>query len=166
MLEKKWAEYSQADTDGDEGLLWLSGLLKEEYDWYGYTSKSIEHERELIRIFPEAPMPHIILASQLHWTMEDLDAAAEEIESAIEKAQADGNFLRHALNTRARIARAREDYSLLEETLKAIMAYRPPPQSQDIGVEKDFLTNLPDGVVSQDVVADYLAYYAARKKPD
>ncbi|MDH3473772.1 MAG: hypothetical protein OEM59_08765 [Rhodospirillales bacterium] len=67
--------------------------------------------------------------------------------------------MRHAYNTRARIAEALNDYALLEDTLGKIIDYTPSQGSQDVNYEKDFLVGIPDKVISEDVLSKYNQLY-------
>lgn len=139
----------------EKDIVVLSSLLQNEYSWLGMKQEEEQLTREMTTRFPDEPAPWISLAGFLLYNKGDVDEAKSVIETAITKAHAKGCFIRHAYHTRARIAKARKDYRLLEETLKFLVDFRPTPGSEDINYEDDFLKNLPAAAVNADLVERY-----------
>jgi len=139
----------------DSEFIVLTTLLESECSRFGLLDECESLKRQMVARFPDDPVPWIGLAGFLLHFRNDPEEARTIVEMAIEKAEKKGHFLRHAYNTRARIARQLGDYSLLEDTLEKLITYRPGPNSQDIGYERDFLVDLPPGVVLQAILDDY-----------
>jgi tRNA U34 5-methylaminomethyl-2-thiouridine-forming methyltransferase MnmC len=86
----------------------------------------------------------------------DVEKAHAAAETAVQKALAANKMVRNAYHTRARIARSRQDYALLRNTLLALIDYGPARRDQvDIGYEDDFLDALPPDVIDPELLRKY-----------
>ncbi len=133
----------------------LAGLLLSEYAVFEMYDEQEILIRDEIKRFPNQPIPQITLANFLATVKKDLKGARKAAESAVKKAHEDGNFIRDAYNCRARIAVRAADYELLEDTLHKLIEYNPEPSSANVRLETDFLENIPEGAVDNDLLRTY-----------
>jgi hypothetical protein len=113
---------------------------------------------------PDEPLPLISLANQKLCDEGKPQAALPIIDRAIEVAMRAGLFRRQALATKARIALALDDYRIVEDMMRQIMALTFTPGNQDIGVERDILDRLPPDGIDAEVARAYDAYCRAHGK--
>ncbi len=154
----------RAKTEVESDFVMLTTLLESECSRFGLLDECEALGREMMKRFPKDPMPWISFAGFLLHTKEDLEEAKSTVEIAVEKAARRGQFVRHAYNTRARIARRLGDFALLEDTLKKLTNYAPKPGSEDIDFEDDFLVDLPSGSISEDILREYRAAIVRSRK--
>jgi tetratricopeptide (TPR) repeat protein len=133
----------------------LITLLIHECSIFGMKDEVEELRWRQVQLEPEEPMPLIELASYYLNERNNIDKANELIDKAITLARDNGNYIRHAYNTRARIAKKSKDYKLLEDTLVCLINYKANTKSKDIAPEIDFLVNLPENVINEQVLKQY-----------
>ena len=109
---------------------------------------------------PHEPHHWIRLAEHFQYYATDLERALDAINKAIDKARQGNAFLRQAHGSRIRIALELRQFEYVEESLKALIAYRPPKDSPDVALEKDFIKKIPAGAVSDQLIASYKALLA------
>jgi tetratricopeptide (TPR) repeat protein len=131
----------------------LLNFLAMEYARYGMWEKEEGVVRQLTVLFPNNPASWVGLAEHLVVANKSLDEAVVAAQKAIEVANEQNALVRYSLNAQARVARKICDYSLLEETIKKLIIYKP--NNQDIGYERDFLINLPEGAINQNLLDEY-----------
>jgi hypothetical protein len=144
------------DVTEEADYVALTTLLQSEYSWYGLIAQQEEICREMAERFQEEPMPWITLAEFLLSVREDPHQAMAAIDIGLENALMTGNFVRHAYNTKARIARKLDDYKLIESILGKLLAYKPSHGSQDVNYEKDYLEGISENEISSDLFYQYL----------
>jgi len=143
----------------------LRRLLASEYEANrNYTSAEALY-REEFNADPDRPMPLISLAYQKLSGEKDPDAAMRIIDQAFEAAMRSGDFRRHALSTKARIALRLKDYRCMEEVLTQIVEMKFKREDADIGVERDFFDALPLGSIDPDVARRYDEFCRVRGVP-
>lgn len=113
--------------------------------------------RKCIGLQPDDPYHWIRLAEHFHYYATDLGKALEAIDTAIRKAEKQKAFVRQAHGARIRIAVELRKYPCVEESLAALIAYRPSSNSPDVALERDFLKKIPPGAVRNDLVERYKA---------
>jgi tetratricopeptide (TPR) repeat protein len=121
-------------------------------------------EAILLRMFdddPNDPLPLVSLAGQKLYWEEQPEAAMPVIDRAIEVAYRSGDFRRHALATKARIALALKQYGVVEDVMRKILQLTISPDCVDIGRERDILTRLPPGSIDPEVAHQYDEYCRA-----
>jgi hypothetical protein len=101
------------------------------------------------------PFPMILLAEQkLHYENDPV-AARSIINEALDSAFRSGNFRRHALGVKARVAVRLAEYRTVEEALKQLMELRIERGNLDCGIERDFFDQLPSGVIDPHVAREF-----------
>lgn len=111
--------------------------------------------RKCIELQPNNAHHWIRLAEHFHYYATDLQKALEAINTAIEKAEREKAFVRQAHGVRIRIALQLKEYTSVEKSLAALIAYSPPSSSPDVSLEDDFLRKIPAGAVREELVARY-----------
>ena len=149
----------------DEEAIALRGLLAGEYCAHDLLEKWEDLARFETKLFPDEPVPWISLAGFLLHAKEDLVEALATVDVAIKKAEQKGEWVRHAYCTRARIARAMEDFGLLEATIKHLIDYQPTPGSIDIHLEHDFVATMPAGKIDEEILGKYNALKSVKTGP-
>jgi hypothetical protein len=125
----------------------LLTLLAVEYAYLDLPKEEEETLLQAVELDPAEPMPRIALASFLQGHPDRLDEARSQAKLAIEYSETTDRFRRHALQTLARIAKDRRDYTELAAAFQALVTLRVEKGAVDSAVENDFLVGLPDGVV-------------------
>lgn len=144
----------------------VMSTLATEYVLLGMIDEAERSLQRLVTEFAEDTLAWITFAEYYLYTNPNYPKAASTIDHGVQVARRTGQFLRQAYNTRARIARKLGDYTLLEETLRALTEYKPPSGAHDVRYEEDFLKAIPEGVVDPHVVDKYRAtVVAAKDKP-
>lgn len=156
----------RSEATNDSEFIVLTTLLESECSRFGLFEERESLARQMTELFPEKPMPWIVLAEFLLHAKEDAAEARQVVEIAVEKATDKAQYVRHAYNTRARVARRLGDFPLLEDTLKKLSTYKPRPGSRDIGYETDFLVDLPPGSVSEEVLRRYESVVARSRNAE
>lgn len=133
----------------------LITLLIHEYSIFGMKGEIEELRWSQAQLEPDEPMPLIELANYYLYERNNIDKANKIIDKAINIAKCNGNYIRHAYNTRARIAKISKNYKLLEDTLVFLLNYKANSKSKDIAPEIDFLINLPENVIDEQVLKRY-----------
>ncbi len=83
----------------------------------------------------------------------------ETVNRAISLAQTNGRFTRECYGIKARIALAVADYSLLHDTLLAIIKIGPRKGLIDVGVERDFVDRAPAGSIDEAIRSEFDRLY-------
>jgi hypothetical protein len=151
----KYLRSLQSAATDESHFVVLTTLLDSECRRFGLIDECDSLGRQMIGRFPEEPMPWIVFAAFLLHTKKNAEEARSVIETGVEKAIRRGKFIRHAYSTRARIARALQDFDLLEDSLKRLLLHDPAIGAEDIALEGDFLINLPPGAISDSVLERY-----------
>jgi len=137
--------------------------LNFELAWaYKMTERYDEGERIYLILFnqsPDEPVPLISLAGQKLYCEEDPAAAMPVINRAIEAAYRSSNFRRLALGTKARIALAQEEFSVVEDVLRRLLQLTHDKRGVDIAPERDFFDRLPPGLINETVARRFDHYY-------
>ena len=125
----------------------LLTLLAVEYAYLNLPKEEEETLLHAVELDPEEPLPRIALASFLQQYPDRFDEARRQAKLAIEYSETTDRFRRHALQTLARIAKDRRDYTELSAVFQSLVTLRVEKGMIDSAVENDFLVGLPDGVV-------------------
>jgi len=149
-------------VDQKERYVLLSTLARE-YALVGMISDAEQTLQRQASEFRGDALPLISLAEHYLYVTSDYSKAAATIDRAIQRAQRTGHFLRQAYNTRARISRKLGDYVLLEDTILALIEYKPSTGAKDVRYEEDFLKGIPEGEVNPNVIETYRALVAASR---
>ena len=142
------------DWSPDEAALIRSELVNElqRHERYEEAERLLLEEIERQQ---HEPYPWISLAEHFHYYDIRLQRSIECIAIAIEKAREDGKFLYQALGVQARLAIEISNWSLLEETLNQLAAYKHKAGDVDVFPETDFLKRIPHGAVSSEIISAY-----------
>lgn len=143
----------------------LRHLLASEYGANRNYASAEALYREEFNADPDRPMPLISLAYQKLSGENDPDAAMRIINQAFEAAERSGDFRRHALSMKARIALRLKDYRCMESVLTQIVEMKFKRDDADIGVERDFFDALLPGSIDPDIARRYDDYCRARGVP-
>ena len=106
---------------------------------------------------PNDPLPWCTLASHHHHTRNNPDNAVNFIETALQKAKAQGALIRHVLAQRINIALDRKDYATVEDSLVQILEAPRGPDIRDVRLEDYFLDKIPPGTVDGELLERYRA---------
>jgi tetratricopeptide (TPR) repeat protein len=153
----------QSETDAQK-LRALSFELASSHKMVGNYAAAEAIYRRIFDDDPDEPMPLTILAEQKLYREERPEAAMPIIDRAIEAAFRSGNFRRHALAVKARIALQLKSYQVVEDVLRQIMQVKFERGNCDIAVERDFFDRLPPGAISDDVARQYDQFSGRRKQ--
>lgn len=104
---------------------------------------------------PTEPIPLIQLAEQKLYMEQKPDDALAVVEKALERAYASGNYRRHALGVKARIAARLRRYELVEDVLKKLMAIELNETNADVGIERDFVNSIPPTAIDAELLKQY-----------
>lgn len=140
--------------DKDEQTYLLSSLASE-YQSLGKLPEAEEAIRNQINLAPDSPDGWIQLAGHLYRYAKDLPKALSTVELAVTKALVNGHFVRQALAERIRIALDMKNYPIVEASMLKLIEYVPKPGSLDVRLETDFLTRIPVGTISIEIVEKY-----------
>ncbi len=99
------------------------------------------------------PYPQIALALHFQYFDVDLSKALRYIAPAVKKACSSREFGYLALGVQARLAIKSERWKLLARSLTSLTEYRHRTGNADVFPETDFLSRIPEGRVSPQVVA-------------
>jgi hypothetical protein len=83
------------------------------------------------------------------------------IETALQKANAQGALMRHVLGQRIDIALDREDYGTVEDSLAQIIEALRGSDNRDVRLEDYFLEKIPAGAVDGELLDRYRAAITA-----
>jgi hypothetical protein len=133
----------------------LNFLLALEYMSAGRFADEERTYRTLHGQYPDDPLPLIFLAeSKLH--CQDLpEAGLPFIEEAMQIANRSGNFRRHALGVKARIALRLGAYDQIEDLLRALLALKFERGNRDCAIERDFFDRTPAGLIDEKLAHEY-----------
>jgi tetratricopeptide (TPR) repeat protein len=152
------------NVDGAAARWELNWTLASEYCDRGDHAAAEAIYRRIFDDDPDDPLPLIRLSEQKLY----YEAAPEEamglIDIALSSAYRSGDFRRHALAVKARIALQLKQYKAVEDVLKAIMQLEFNPESVDIGRERDILDRLPPGTIDEEIARRYDQYCTGRPK--
>lgn len=149
----------------DAAVRWdLNWILASEYCLRGDYAASEAIYRQMFDDDPDDPLPLIRLSEQRLYYEESPEAAMALIDAALVAAYRSGDFRRHALAVKARIALQLKHYVAVEGVLKAIMQLQLGPDSVDIGRERDILDRLPPGSIDSEVARRYDEYCGGKSK--
>lgn len=141
-------------VDRDELNEVISALISH----YHYVDKNGEALRELeeqVRLLPDEVEGWLGIAEHFHYHEIDLVKAASHIETALDRALARGIQVRQVLGVRARIAIARDDFRLAENSIRRLIDYKLPSEGLDVSLEDDFLSTIPVGAIDHALIAEY-----------
>jgi hypothetical protein len=125
----------------------LLTLLSNEFCYLGLPDEEEKVLLEAVELDRAEPLPRVALATFLQREPDRLDEARSQAKLAIEYSETTDRFRRHALQTLARIAKDRRDYTELAAVFQSLVTLRVEKGMVDSAVENDFLVGLPDGVV-------------------
>ena len=106
----------------------------------------------------------IELAEHVFYRENDPKRALDEINLAIPIATKSGEFIRNAVQVKARILRKLEDYGGLAECLTAIMKIKNVHPELDARKESDFLDGLPKATISERLLEKFDEYMSDNSK--
>ena len=112
---------------------------------------------EVINSSPDSAQPRLALASHYHLHCGDLEKALVAVNTAVEVAAKSGSLFRQAHGSRIRVALDLKEFQLVQESLEALIAYKPESGAVDVALERDFLKRIPAGSVSPAVLIQYEA---------
>ena len=138
-----------ADKDG------LTSLLLDHYYLTSQHEKALTILRSRIKDKPNNTELRIAIAEYYHYHDKNLDRADELVELALECAIANGEFVRQVLGIRARVAKEKGDYLKFKDTLKMLLIFETARSGLDVGLEKDFIKNLPAEVARDNIIKMY-----------
>ena len=95
------------------------------------------------------------LAEHFHYYNEDLRLASHYVEQALVAALAAKELVRQVLGVRIRISLALGNHPIVEQSLQMLVEYSCPPGGLDVAFESDFISLIPDGAVSPELIARY-----------
>jgi hypothetical protein len=125
----------------------LLTILANECGYLGLVEEEESTLLQSIGLDPADPLPHIAFATFLKTQPHRLEDARNAAKLAIGYAETTGRFRRDALQTLARIAREREDYTELSSILESLASLHMEKDVADCAVENDFLVGLPEGAI-------------------
>lgn len=143
--------------EDDYDVFDLYGSLCMEYIKYKMYANALEILETRAKRYKDNPISWISLAEHLNFFEKNYSEAKRISLIAIQVAKQNGKFLRYAYNNLARAARNLGDYELLESSISEIIKIRTLPGRGDIDYEEDFITDLPDGVIDKELLAEYWA---------
>lgn len=149
---------SKLDRAKDEDLRYL--LLSDLAMYYTKVEMPEDAEsaiRQAIEERPNNPLPWCTLASHHHYTRNNPDSAVNFIDTALQKAQAQGALIRHVLALRVDMALDRKDYATVEDSLVRILEVPRGPDIRDVRLEDYFLDKIPPGTVDGELLERYRA---------
>jgi hypothetical protein len=161
--EKRYADFESqlidliAVGENSNDKCCVLGALVDHYHFVKNDSRALEVLYECTKICPERVEGWLGLAEHFHYYEVDLDAAANNIEIALQKAVAERCLVRQVLGVRIRISLARKAYGLVNESLVKLLDYQPPPDSIDVALESDFISEIPTNAANNTVVQRYKA---------
>ena len=138
----------------DEKVYLLSSIASEYQQQFNY-KKAEQAINKCIELQSDSPDGWLNLAEHFHYYDVDLNKALSVIKIAIEKAVAEGNFLRQSLGVQARIALEIGQYGLFEKTLLWLIDYKPQKGSIDVSMEEDLVEKIPDGKINDSIIKSY-----------
>ena len=131
----------------DEEIVWsLKTFLAKLMASRGLFSESEKIYINMNRIRPFDPRPLILLSQQYLYYENDPQKALTANDGAIKIAFETGNFRREALTVNIRIALDLKRFDLVERDMKRIMS------------EDDFIKRIPVGMVSGEILKDYVEF--------
>lgn len=134
----------------------LSGVV-----WDKDSSRRFEQLEQLlqeaIKIAPDDAYNWIALSEHYHYYAVNLQKARSTIETAVEKALAEKNFVRQAYGVLIRIALAQGDFGTVERSLGALVDYAAPTGTVDVALEQDFIARIPEGSIQPETLDRYRA---------
>lgn len=107
---------------------------------------------------PDEPVPLIMLAGQKLDHENQPAVAMRVIDRAIEAAFRSGNFRRHALGVKARIALEQGKFNVVEDVLRQLLALRHDSKGVDLGIDRDVFDRLPPGAIDKAVAREFDEY--------
>jgi hypothetical protein len=137
----------------------LMGDLAVVLDLNGQPAEALAVMHERIALAPDEPIGWCALANY-HFRdatarddETDKKMALETIDHAVAAAdRTNGAWLRHCLNDRARIAKAFGRWHVVEDSVRRILAIPNGRGVPDTAVEIDFLTDIPTGILDQELI--------------
>jgi len=139
-------------TSDPEQRSMLFSLLAIEYSFLGMDENELDARRASIEENKADPCARIALSEYYVIRGQYVDAV-REARLAVGLSDSLGNHRRHALQTLARALRKTESFDELQVVLQTLLDL--PSASPDSPIELDFLTNLPEGALSKDLVEKY-----------
>lgn len=117
----------------------------------------IEAFERAVSEFPTDPLLRTSLAGAYSYFSYDLPRALAVMDEAVDVARRTNQFRRQVLYSKAWLLRDANDYEGLERCLLDIMV-EPSSETVDIAKEDDFLSDLPPGVISNEVLKAYAEF--------
>ncbi|KQV59803.1 hypothetical protein ASD07_23605 [Duganella sp. Root336D2] len=102
------------------------------------------------------------LAEHFHYYDENLEKAFNHIEKALVVAMDSSDLVRQVLGVKIRICLKMANYQAVEQALEMLVGYQLPPGAFDVALESDFLSKVPLGEVSAELIARYQSLLKAR----
>lgn len=150
-------EEALAGTEDAEEKLYFLSCLASEHQLFGRYQAAEDVIKKQIEIAAERPEAWLQLAALYHGFLSNAPRALSTVNIAVEKAVQTGDFVRQAYAERIRIALTMQEFGIVENSLTALIGYRPKPGSIDVALESDFLQRIPSGAVSSELVERYRA---------
>lgn len=110
-----------------------------------------------VQEFPLDPLIRSSLAGAYSYFSYDLPRALVKMNEAVQVARETKQFRRQVLYAKALLLRDMKDYAELERCLLEIII-EPQSETADIAKEDDFLRDLPEGAISDDVLQSYAEF--------
>jgi tetratricopeptide (TPR) repeat protein len=146
-----------SETDEDR-ILGLRIALSSELVRHERFLEVIEAREQHILADPKNSLTRVFLAEGYFYYMGDPKMALQKINEAIPFARESGEFIRNALQVKARILRKLEDYQGLADCMREIMKIERTHPQLEAARERDFLADLPAGAIPKELVAEYFRF--------
>ena len=105
--------------------------------------------------FPTSLNGHIAYSEHLIWSDGEPNLALEISTKAVELAKQNNSLVRHALQGKARAAKKLGLFSVVEDTLREILATDQMDVRGDIQYEIDVVNDIPKGTVDDSLVREF-----------
>jgi plasmid stabilization system protein ParE len=148
----------------DDRVFALRHVLRFEFMRHGRYVDALRVLEEEIQASPENSQPRIETAEHLLYFLELPKQALARINEAILVAKVSGEFIRNALQVKARILRRIEDYDELAICMKEIMKIKKVHPQLDAAKESDFLDQLPENAIAKELLIDFHNYLSLDRK--
>ena len=134
-------------TDAKDERLEIFGLLYGAYIHAGISEQAIDLTERAVAEYPDDLNALIDLASHIYWFGGDLDRAMNVAERAVHESKKEHSLVRHALQTKARVAKKLGRFDLFEHIIAEILSDEYPTIRGDIAYEMDVIADLPDNTI-------------------
>jgi len=116
---------------------------------------------KLHEAFPTDPLTSLRVAEHYLYGTDSPSKALDWIAKAEQAARQSGNFLRHVLATKARLALRLDNYTMLDDCLRKIASLRLAHDARDIRRERDFFDRADKSRLSLTAIQEYESYLSA-----